>query len=76
MFLFRMLMGSGLGMALLKDGNPFGLHYVMFLPALLSQGSPEQILEWVPKAWAAQIVGTYAQVRVRLVDTGLTFQNK
>ena len=55
-------MGSGLGLALTKDGNPLSLHYIMFLPALISQASPEQQTYWIPKAWAGEIIGTYAQV--------------
>ncbi|KAG7175001.1 Peroxisomal acyl-coenzyme A oxidase 1-like 3, partial [Homarus americanus] len=45
----RTLMGSGLGVALTKDGNPLALHYVMFLPAIMGHGTVDQQAEqsWV-----------------------------
>ena len=62
--LVRMLMGSGLGLALTKDGNPLSLHYVMFLPALVGQATQEQLSYWMSRAWAGDVIGTYAQVCV------------
>lgn len=62
-FLYRQVLGGSLGPALLADGNPLGLHYVMFLPTILGQGTLEQTAEWVQKAWNLNIIGTYAQVR-------------
>ncbi|KAA0186590.1 hypothetical protein HAZT_HAZT004737, partial [Hyalella azteca] len=59
-----MLMGNGLGSAITKDGNPLALHYVMFLPALISQASQEQMAYWIGRAWAGQIIGTYAQTEL------------
>lgn len=55
-------MGGGLGSAVLKEGNPLGLHFIMFIPALMGQGTPEQQSEWLTKAYNFNIVGTYAQV--------------
>ena len=52
-----------LGSAILKDGNPFTLHYVMFVPTILGQGTVEQQAEWMGKAWNCDIIGTYAQVK-------------
>lgn len=56
-------MGAGLGSAVLKEGNPLALHYVMFIPALMGQGTSEQQAEWLSKAYNLNIIGTYAQVK-------------
>lgn len=53
-----------LGSAILKDGNPLTLHYVMFIPAIMGQGNIEQQGYWISRAWSCNIIGTYAQVRV------------
>lgn len=55
-------MGAGLGSAILKEGNPIALHYVMFIPALMGQGTVEQQAKWLEKAYNLNIIGTYAQV--------------
>jgi hypothetical protein len=34
----------------------------MFLPALIGNGTPEQIEKWVERAFKSAILGTYAQV--------------
>lgn len=60
----RTLMGSGLGVALTKDGNPLGLHFVMFMPAIMGQGTMEQQAEWMARAWTGEIIGTYAQTEL------------
>ena len=57
-----MILGSGIGPGLTKDGNPFALNFVMFLPAVLGQGTIEQQAEWMTRAWSGDIIGTYAQV--------------
>ncbi|KAJ9577671.1 hypothetical protein L9F63_005751 [Diploptera punctata] len=44
--------------AVLKDGNPFGLNTVMFVPALLGQGTPEQQSKWLKRAIKYEIIGT------------------
>lgn len=59
---FREILGGQLGSAILKDGNPLTLHYVMFIPTLMGQGTIEQQAEWIQKAWNCDIIGTYAQV--------------
>lgn len=46
----------------LKEGNPLGLHYVMFIPAIIGQGTVEQQSKWLKRAYNLEIVGTYAQV--------------
>ncbi|XP_069192440.1 LOW QUALITY PROTEIN: acyl-coenzyme A oxidase 1 [Procambarus clarkii] len=78
----RTLMGSGLGVALTKDGNPLALHFVMFLPAILGQGTVDQQGEWMTRAWAGQIIGTYAQTELghgtflRGLETTATYDPK
>ncbi len=57
-----MMMGYEVSSAVLREGNPLGLHFGMFLPALMGQGSEEQQAEWLPKAIGMNIIGTYAQV--------------
>lgn len=42
----------------------FSLHYLMFLPVLQSQASPEQLAEWMPRALSGTIIGTYAQTEM------------
>lgn len=59
---YRQLLGGMLGSAIIKDGNPLALHYVMFLPTLAGQGTVEQQAYWISRAWNLEIVGTYAQV--------------
>lgn len=58
-------MGASLGSAILKEGNPLALHYVMFIPALLGQGTAEQQGKWLEKAYNLNIIGTYAQVYIK-----------
>ncbi|EEB20498.1 Acyl-coenzyme A oxidase 1, peroxisomal, putative [Pediculus humanus corporis] len=53
-----------LGSAVLKDGNPFTLHYVMFIPTILGQGTLQQQAHWVGRAWNKEIIGTYAQTEL------------
>lgn len=60
----RALMGSGLGVALTKDGNPMAVHFVMFLPALMGHGTLEQQGQWMGRAWTGEIIGTYAQTEL------------
>lgn len=64
--LFREILGGQLGSAILKDGNPLTLHYVMFIPTLMGQGTIEQQAEWIQKAWNCDVIGTYAQVQIPL----------
>lgn len=51
-----------MGSAIIKDGTPFSVHYVMFIPTIMGQGTTEQQGEWVGRAFSNQILGTYAQV--------------
>lgn len=60
----KTLIGSGLGVALTKDGNPLALHFVMFMPAIMGQGTVEQQGEWIGRAWSGEIIGTYAQTEL------------
>lgn len=64
----RQLLGGMLGSAIIKDGNPLALHYVMFLPTLAGQGTVEQQAYWISRAWNLEIIGTYAQVRESLCN--------
>jgi len=66
----RQILGGLLGSAILRDGNPLTLHYVMFIPAIMGQGTVEQQSIWISKAWNCSLIGTYAQVRFFL-STGL-----
>ncbi|KAL3130658.1 hypothetical protein ABBQ38_008049 [Trebouxia sp. C0009 RCD-2024] len=55
------------------------LHIGMFIPALMSQGSPEQQAKWLPMAQKLEIIGTYAQTElghgtfVRGLETTATY---
>lgn len=62
--IFRQTLSGMLGSAILKDGNPITLHYVMFLPTLVGQGTVEQQAEWMGRAWNCDIIGTYAQTEL------------
>lgn len=57
------MLGGSLGSAILQDGSPLTLHYVMFIPTLMGQGSVEQQAYWIGRAFNLDIIGTYAQVR-------------
>ncbi|XP_019874586.2 probable peroxisomal acyl-coenzyme A oxidase 1 [Aethina tumida] len=79
---FREILGGQLGSAVLKDGNPLTLHYVMFIPTVMGQGTIEQQAEWIQKAWTCQIIGTYAQTElghgtfIRGLETTATYDPK
>lgn len=68
----RQLLGGMLGSAILKDGNPLTLHFVMFIPSIMGQGTVEQQGYWMSKAWTCGIIGTYAQV-FSLIEVGPVF---
>lgn len=53
-----------LGSGVLKEGNPMAVHFVMFLPTILGQGTTEQQVEWLGRAWNMEILGTYAQTEL------------
>ncbi|KAJ2940650.1 hypothetical protein O0L34_g14757 [Tuta absoluta] len=61
---YRDLVNGLLGSAVTKDGSPLGLHYIMFMPAILNQGTEEQQADWLPRAWTCSIIGTYAQTEL------------
>lgn len=43
----RALLGGMLGLGITSHGNPFGVHFVMFLPTIMGQGTVEQQAEWM-----------------------------
>lgn len=51
--------------AIIKGSSPFTVHYLMFIPTIMSQGTSEQQAEWVGRAFSNQILGTYAQVSLQ-----------
>lgn len=79
---FKEILGGQIGSAILKDGNPLTLHYVMFIPTLLGQADPDQINQWINKAWNCEIIGTYAQTElghgtfIRGLETTATYDTK
>ncbi|RVE50662.1 hypothetical protein evm_004694 [Chilo suppressalis] len=54
------LLGSGNT----RDGSPLALHYMMFMPAILSLATTEQQEYWLSKAWDCKIIGSYAQTEL------------
>ncbi|KAL1955411.1 hypothetical protein VTO42DRAFT_8567 [Malbranchea cinnamomea] len=62
----------------LSNCTPYGLHYMMFIPTIELQGSPEQIAYWLPLAKSGKINGCYCQTElahgtfVRGVETTAT----
>ncbi|VVC95917.1 unnamed protein product [Leptidea sinapis] len=48
----------------MRDGSPLGVHYIMFMPAILSLGTSEQQHYWLPRAWSCNIIGAYAQTEL------------
>lgn len=48
--------------AYFKEVTPFLLHFGMFVPTIMGQGTQEQQAQWLPRALDVQILGTYAQV--------------
>ena len=60
----RAMFSAGLGCSLTPDGNPLALHFVMFIPTLMGQGTMEQIGEVLGRAWDLDLVGTYAQTEL------------
>nr|XP_018909347.1 PREDICTED: probable peroxisomal acyl-coenzyme A oxidase 1 [Bemisia tabaci] len=61
---FQNILGGMLGSAILPDGVPFALNYVMFLPTVMGQGTMQQQAYWVSRAWNCEIMCTYAQTEL------------
>ncbi|XP_067943579.1 peroxisomal acyl-coenzyme A oxidase 1-like [Watersipora subatra] len=62
--------------------HPFGVHHLMFMPLIESQGTDEQIAEFKPKAECLEIIGTYAQTEIghgtylKKLETTATFDKE
>ncbi|XP_047520122.1 probable peroxisomal acyl-coenzyme A oxidase 1 [Pieris napi] len=61
---YRDVITALLASAQTRDGSPMGVHYIMFMPAILNQGTEEQQAQWMPRAWNSSIIGTYAQTEL------------
>ncbi|XP_060808800.1 probable peroxisomal acyl-coenzyme A oxidase 1 [Amyelois transitella] len=61
---YRSVLGGNLGSAILADGSPLTLHYVMFIPTILGQATVEQQAYWIGRAFNLDIIGTYAQTEL------------
>ncbi|XP_029040875.1 probable peroxisomal acyl-coenzyme A oxidase 1 [Osmia bicornis bicornis] len=64
MEMYTHILGAMLGSGVLKDGNPLLVHYAMFLPSIMGQGTTEQQSYWVSRSWSCNIIGTYAQTEL------------
>ena len=62
-----------MGSALIKDGSPIALHFIMFVPTILGQATIEQQAFWLGRAWNCEIIGTYAQVRFIKIQNVLVY---
>ncbi|XP_049873339.1 probable peroxisomal acyl-coenzyme A oxidase 1 [Pectinophora gossypiella] len=47
-----------------RDGTPLGGHWVVFMPAILSQGTEEQLDYWLQRASDCSVIGTFAQTEL------------
>lgn len=73
------MLASMPGFGITQHGNLLGVHYGMFLPTIVGQGTDEQRAEWEEKAREISIIGTYAQTElghgtfVRGLETTATY---
>lgn len=58
----KALLGISLTPGLMQEGNPLALHFVMFLPTIIGQGTSAQQTKWLDRALNLEILGAYAQV--------------
>ncbi|XP_028031476.1 probable peroxisomal acyl-coenzyme A oxidase 1 isoform X1 [Bombyx mandarina] len=61
---YRDVLTTLLNFVVSREGTPFALHFMMFLPVFLSQADEEQQMEWLPRAWNCNIIGSYAQTEL------------
>ncbi|XP_065204921.1 probable peroxisomal acyl-coenzyme A oxidase 1 [Planococcus citri] len=61
---YQSVLGGSLGSAILKEGYPFAVHYVMFIPTIMGQGTMAQQAYWISRAWNCEIMCTYAQTEL------------
>nr|XP_003708557.1 PREDICTED: probable peroxisomal acyl-coenzyme A oxidase 1 [Megachile rotundata]XP_012153467.1 PREDICTED: probable peroxisomal acyl-coenzyme A oxidase 1 [Megachile rotundata]XP_012153468.1 PREDICTED: probable peroxisomal acyl-coenzyme A oxidase 1 [Megachile rotundata] len=62
--MFSHVLGAMIGSGIIREGNPLVLHYVMFIPAIMGQGTIKQQVHWLSKSWGGSIIGTYAQTEL------------
>lgn len=62
--LYSHIFGALIGSGLMAEGNPLLLHYGMFMPTIMGQGTVEQQVYWLSKSWNSSIIGTYAQTEL------------
>ncbi|XP_053690484.1 probable peroxisomal acyl-coenzyme A oxidase 1 [Sabethes cyaneus] len=76
------LLDALLGAGVIKEGSPLRLHFVMFIPAIIGQGTAEQQQKWLGRALNCEIIGTYAQTELghgtflRGLETTATFDER
>ncbi|KAL0901882.1 hypothetical protein ABMA27_007037 [Loxostege sticticalis] len=61
---FRHVLQCLLGSAVTYDGTSMVLHYLMVMPAIISQGTEEQQAYWLPRAWNGTFIGSFAQTEL------------
>ncbi|XP_047527572.1 probable peroxisomal acyl-coenzyme A oxidase 1 [Vanessa atalanta] len=61
---YRDVISNLLRSTTLRDGSPLGLHYIMFMPAIINQANDEQQAQWLERAWNCNIIGSYAQTEL------------